>query len=89
MPTASAISLREPGHGRSVPRGAPVADVERAQQAGEDSPRERDVLLGSLTGLVEQVRHVGEREHGGERERDAGEPDLDVDRSAGKRSAPT
>jgi hypothetical protein len=74
---------REPGHGRRVPGGALVADIERAEQAGEDSPRQRDVLLGPFPGVVEQVGHVREREHGGERERDPTEPDLDVDSRAG------
>ena len=56
---------REPGDRRRVPGGALVADVERAHQAGEHAPGERDVLLGALARLLEQVRHVREREHGG------------------------
>ena len=74
---------REAGNGGGMPGGPLIADVERAQQAGEHAPRERDVLLGAVARLVEQMRHVGEREHRGERERDAGQPNLDVDRRAG------
>ena len=48
----------EPRDRRGVPRRATVADVERAHQAGEHTPRQRDVLLGTVARLLQQVRHV-------------------------------
>ena len=49
---------REAGDGGGMPGGALIPDVERAEQAREHAPRERDILLGPVARLVEQVRHV-------------------------------
>ena len=52
---------------------------------GEHAPGQRHVLLGAPAGLLEQVRHVGEREQRRQRERDPADADLQVDARAGDR----
>ena len=85
IPTASRDVPREPRHRGRVAGGALVADVQRAHQTGQHAPGQRDVLLGPPPRPLDQLRHVGEREDGDQRERDPGQPQLEVDAGAGDR----
>ena len=75
---------REPRDGGGVPRGALVADVERAHQSGEHAPGERHVLLGAVARLVERGGPCSENANtAASAKAIPREADLEVDAGAG------
>ena len=75
---------REPGDRGRVPRAARWSRMSSERIRPASTPHDSETYCsGALARLLEQVRHVGEREHRGQREGDAGVADLERDADAG------
>ena len=76
---------REGGDRGGVARRARVAQVERADQAGQHSPGQGGVLGGAVAGGHDQARHVGEGQDRHDDEDRRPQPELGVDAGRGHR----